>query len=1183
MENRLKRWLFSALCLLISMSSFALDYESFIVDGIGYKILSETDRTVAVTNSAQKITGEIAPAQSPRSRRTAYIYSYTDVTYSGKVVIPATVTYDGITYIVTSIGSSCFSSCKSLSSITVPNTVSTINKLAFGYCSGLKDVIIEDGTEEIGFDNESSGGNNVFYNCSIDSLYLGRNIVMLNNTTVNGMFPGLKKVVIGDGVTTLPGELFKGKDNLTAVHFGKNITSMGESVFSGCTKLASIDLTSKLTSIPNSTLYNCTALESVVIPDGITEIGERAFCLCSALTSITIPNSVISIGKTAFYYCKGLKEVIIEDGTEEIGFNNESSGGNQVFNGCVIDSLYMGRNIVMLNNTTVNGMFPGLKKVAIGDNVTTLPGEIFKGKDKLTTVHFGKNIATMGEGVFSGCTKLASIDLTSKLTSVPNGTFYNCTVLESVVIPDGITEIGERAFSGCSALPSITIPNTVTTVGDQAFQTCTSLKEFIIEDGTEAIGFDNQSGGSRGIFNSSCPIDSLYLGRNIVMLNNTTVNGMFPGLKKVAIGTHVTSLLQSMFSSDTGLSKIYPLWENPITITKNVFPNTVYANATLLVLGGTVKKYQATSAWNEFANIVPTAIGVTMTATAGGSISLGDEVVSNDTKLLQVKPNSVLTFDITPEDTHFLTSVTVNGEDMTAQVVNGQLTPSDLSEDLEIVATFMAKPFYTVSTTATTGGTATVGNASVMWGNGTTITLTPNEGHELKSVMVNGTDKTSEVVDGVLTLSDIKENKVVVATFQKQRFAVTAAECENGGITLSANEVEWDASATATFTPATHYEVATVSVNGEDCTAQLGNNQLTIANIRQAINVGATFRLQSFTVTETHNAGGSVSLSAGIAQWGSNVTVTMTPDDEYFLESITVNGVDVTDNVADDEYIITVDGTTAVVVTFVAKPYFSVTATSSAGGTATVGSASVMWGRNTTVTLMPDEGYELKSITVNEVDMTDDVVDGVLTLSDIRENTNVVATFGIITETITLAKATGGTYCTNIDLDFSGIDGLNAYIACGFNPDEGVVWMMRVDYVPANEGILIKGTPGTYEVPHRRTGFRYNNMLVGSHVKRTLPVSEDGYYNYVLKDGLFCPSSGSASVGVNKAYLRIPMSWVASPARELTMELIDETTGISGIKNNVENGTRYYNMNGQRVEKPKKGLYIKNGKKIIIR
>jgi len=396
-------------------------------------------------------------------------------------------------------------------------------------------------------------------------------------------------------------------------------------------------------------------------------------------------------------------------------------------------------------------------------------------------------------------------------------------------------------------------------------------------------------------------------------------------------------------------------------------------------------------------------------------------------------------------------------------------------------------------------------------------------------------------------------------------------------------EAEWDASATAAFTPAAHYEVATVSVNGEDRTAQLSNNSLTITNIRQATTVGATFHLQSFSVTETHNAGGSVSLSAASVQWGSNVTVTISPDDEHFLESITVNDVDVTDEVVSGEYTITVEGTTAVVVTFVAKPYFSVTATSSAGGTATVGSASVMWGCGTTVTLTPDEGYELKSVTVNEVDMTDEVADGVLTLSDIREKTTVAATFGIITQTITLAKAAGGTFCTSMDLDFSGIQGLKAYIACGFNPDEGVVWMMRVDHVPADEGIFIKGTPGTYEVPYCSTGFHYNNMLVGSHVKRTLPVSEDGFYNYVLKDGLFCPSNGSASVGVNKAYLRIPTQWIANQARELTIELTEEPTGIANIMNDHGRTARYYNMKGQRIEHPQKGIYILNGKKVIIR
>ena len=618
-----------------------------------------------------------------------------------------------------------------------------------------------------------------------------------------------------------------------------------------------------------------------------------------------------------------------------------------------------------------------------------------------------------------------------------------------------------------------------------------------------------------------------------------------------------------------------------------MFPDAVYTNATLLVPGGTVKKYQATAAWNEFANIVPTAIGVTMTATVGGSISLGDVTVTDNTRLIQVEPNSVLTFEITPEDTHFLTSVTVNDEDMTAQVVNGQLTPSDLSEDLEIVATFTAKPFYTVSATASTGGTATVESASVMWGNGTMVTLTANEGYELMSVTVNGTDKTSEVVDGVLTLSDIQENKTVVATFQKLRFAVTAADCENGSISLSATEVEWDASATATFTPAAHYEVATVSVNGEDRTAQLNNNQLTIANIRQATTIGATFRLQTFTITETHNEGGTVLLSAETAPWGSSVTVTITPDNEHFLEHVAVNGVDVTNGVANGEHTITVGDNTTVAVTFAAKPYYSVTVTASAGGTAIAGCTSVMWGCGTTVTLTPDECYELVSVTVNGVDKTNEVEDGVLTLEDIQEDIAVDAAFGVRTATITISSAGEGTYCGDHDLDFSKVDGLKAYIASGFLSNTGTVMLMKVYDVPAYTGIMIKGEAGTYKIPYATSYAYYSNLFVGCVKRTTVEPTEGNKTNFYLSNGSnglgFYRVSSTRTLSANRAYLQLPTSMVGN-ARSLNLEFTEEEpTGIRFVGTDAQNGDNTYDLQGRKVLNPGKGLYIKNGKKMIIR
>ena len=931
--------------------------------------------------------------------------------------------------------------------------------------------------------------------------------------------------------------------------------------------------------------YNVVYTGNIVIPsvamDGsiaytVTGIATDAFKYGSGVTSITIPATVTSISNNAFPdKMSALNDMILEDGDAALSINN-----NQTINRGSIKNWYIGRNITKEGYTIDDSandnfwftFFENAESIVVGDNVTKLYNR-----------------------QFYNCKKLKTVELGSGLSAIPSELFQGAENLESVNIPNGVTIIEQGAFGGCDKLSEISIPSSVLTV-KPAFSKNASdaiFTKFTIEDSDTPITFE-WSG-----YSAICPIQTLYIGRNVNNTSSTT--SPFSKAVNVTFGNHVTAISNKLLYKSTvetvtfsnhietigeyafyesnklkvlelpesvkeiqknafrncdmletitlnegletigenafyscdllksivipasvsnigssafsyvSLQKVEVSWVTPIVIASNVFSSSTYSNATLLVPGGTVKKYQATATWNKFANIVPTAIGVNMTATAGGSIRLGDDVVSNGTKLLQVEPNSVLTFLITPENTHYLESVTVNGEDMTAQVANGQLTPSDLSEDLEIVATFTAKPFYTVTATALGGGTATVGDASVMWGNGTIVTLIPNEGHELKSVTVNNVNKTSEVSDGVLTLNDIRENKNIVANFQ----------------------------------------------------------------------------IKTFSISETHNTGGNVQLSSNSAQWGSNVTVTISPDDDHILAKCDVNGIDVTDNVTDGQYTITVKESTVVDVTFTAKPYYySVTATVSGGGTAVVGSTSVMRGHSTTVTLTPDEGYVLKSVTVNNIDKTSEVVEGVLALDNIQENKNVVAAFDVITASITLAKATGGTYCPTMDLDFSGVTGLKAYIAVGFNPDEGVVWIMRVDYVPANEGIMIKGTPGTYDIPYHKTGFHYNNMLVGSHVKRTLPVEENGYYNYVLKDGLFCPSNGSASVGVNKAYLRIPTSWVdSSPSavRELTMEEVADPTGIVNNPNNMQFDVHYYNLNGQRIEHLKKGLFIKNGKKIMVR
>ena len=187
-----------------------------------------------------------------------------------------------------------------------------------------------------------------------------------------------------------------------------------------------------------------------------------------------------------------------------------------------------------------------------------------------------------------------------------------------------------------------------------------------------------------------------------------------------------------------------------------------------------------------------------------------------------------------------------------------------------------------------------------------------------------------------------------------------------------------------------------------------------------------------------------------------------------------------------------------------------------------------------------------------------------------------------------------GTYCSEYDLDFSNIEGITAYIASGFDPVEGYVVLTKVFKVPAGTGIIIKGTPGNYEIPVVATNFYYRNMLVG--VVKATPVpqtdwKEIGYANYILlkKDGdtepTFYRSDGSGDIPANRAYLQIPSNLVPSANNaRITTVFEDEVTPVEDILTTSDNSKDdYYNLNGQKVQTVKKGIYIKNGKKVIIR
>lgn len=190
---------------------------------------------------------------------------------------------------------------------------------------------------------------------------------------------------------------------------------------------------------------------------------------------------------------------------------------------------------------------------------------------------------------------------------------------------------------------------------------------------------------------------------------------------------------------------------------------------------------------------------------------------------------------------------------------------------------------------------------------------------------------------------------------------------------------------------------------------------------------------------------------------------------------------------------------------------------------------------------------------------------------------------------IKLVSSGKGTWCSAYDLDFTNVKGLKAYITTGYDNETNTVWLTRINRVPAGTGLMLSGDPdGHYMVPHGTANTYCVNMLVGNYGEAYKIESTTGEYkNFVMKSGQFLAigEGETATIGKNRAYLQIP-SRIFAGTRSVNIGYDDDdgTTSINHISETApqEEGV-YYNLQGQRVEKPGKGLYIRNGKKVIVR
>jgi hypothetical protein len=300
---------------------------------------------------------------------------------------------------VVAIPTDGFKDYTNLTSITLPDSVTSIGQSAFDGCTSLTSITIGDRVTSI--------GGRAFSACR-----------------------ALTSITIPDSVTSIGDQTFENCTHLTSITIPDNVESLGSSVFNGCTRLTSAIIGDSVTSIGGSVFYGCRDLESVTIGDSVASIGEDAFTNCSSLRSVTIPDSVTSIGKFAFYGCSGLTDITIPFvGATKTGTANTHFG--YIFG--------------MTDYNSPRTIPTSLKTVIItGGNIGT---NAFRGCSGLTSVTIGNSVTGIGNNAFNGC-GLNRVTIGNSVMRIGDNAFYGCNLI-SVTFATGIniTYFSENAFS----------------------------------------------------------------------------------------------------------------------------------------------------------------------------------------------------------------------------------------------------------------------------------------------------------------------------------------------------------------------------------------------------------------------------------------------------------------------------------------------------------------------------------------------------------------------------------------------------------------------------------------------------------------------------------------------------------------------------------------------------------------
>ena len=373
-----------------------------------------------------------------------YIQSLTEVT------MPDTIT---------EIGEYAFYHCGLQGVLTLPASLTSLERSAFSECRTITSVVIPDSLAEM--------GEYVFYDCL-----------------------ALQKAQIGENcaLTGVPEAAFTNCKVLENIDLSAGITSIGSNAFRGCEAFTQITIPAAVTSIGDSAIRDCVNLETVTFAEGssLSFIGSSAFENDKKLAAVEIPGNTTRIGDYAFYGCSVLKKVTLPESVNTMGI--------QIFRNTAIETagpLGSGCDYEFGWTAAVPDYgfdyITTLTSLTLPDTITSMGRNAVSECWNLPEITLPADLTNLGDQVFNKCESLTSIEIPEGVTVLPNDALRYCTSLTDVTLPDSLTQIGNYAFGHCDALTVLIIPEGVTRLGSAAFHDCANLTQVMVPDSVESI------------------------------------------------------------------------------------------------------------------------------------------------------------------------------------------------------------------------------------------------------------------------------------------------------------------------------------------------------------------------------------------------------------------------------------------------------------------------------------------------------------------------------------------------------------------------------------------------------------------------------------------------------------------------------------------------------------------------